>query len=94
MQLAIQYAVWDRIKDIQTHTTNQITNLAQFLNHLITNGALAISVLKVIEFGELEKSTLRLVRKILLSILLGKEDVCKEVFKNEQNKKKRKEPIR
>lgn len=79
VQLAIQYAIWDRIKDIQSHTNSQIGNLAQFLNHLITNGALAISVLKIIEFGELEKSTLRLVRKVLLSILLGNEDICKEV---------------
>lgn len=80
-QLAIQYAIWDRIKDIQSHTNSQIGNLAQFLNHLITNGALAISVLKIIEFGELEKTTLRLVRKILLGILLGNEDICKEVLK-------------
>lgn len=92
MQLAIQYAVWDRIKDIQSHTKNQLTNLAQFLIHLITNAALAISVLKIIEFGELEKMSLRLVRQILLAILLGKEDVCKEVsakdfmaFKHIQN---------
>lgn len=84
-QLAIQYAVWDRIKDIQSLTKTQLTNLAQLLVHLITNASLAISVLKVIEFGEIEKTTLRLVRQILLGILLGKEEVCKEVSHRIEN---------
>lgn len=79
IKLAVQYAVWDRIKDMQSHTKTQLTNLAQLLIHLITNASLPISVLKVIEFGELEKVTLRLVRQILLGILLGKEEICKEV---------------
>lgn len=78
-QLAIQYAIWDRIKDIQSHTKIQLMNLAQLLVHLITHASLAISVLKVIEFGEIDKTTLRLVRQILLGILLGKEEVCREV---------------
>lgn len=77
--MAIQYAVWDRIKDVKSHTKTQLTSLAQFLIHLITNASLAISVLKVIEFGELDKVTLRLVRQLLLGILLGKEEVCKQV---------------
>lgn len=81
IQLAIQYAIWDRIKDIQSHTKTQLTNLAQLLVHLITNAAQAISVLKVIEFGELDKVTLRVVRQVLLGILLGKEEICKEVCK-------------
>lgn len=78
-QLGIQYAAWDRIKDIQSHTKSQLMNLAQFLVHLITNAALAISVLKVIEFGEIDKVTLRLVRQVLLGILLGNEEISKEV---------------
>lgn len=87
--MAIQYAVWDRIKDIQSHTKIQLTNLAQLLVHLITNASLAISVLKVIEFGEIEKMTLRLVRQTLLGILLGKEDVCKEVIVWQQPRENR-----
>lgn len=79
LKLAVQYAVWDRIKDIQSHEKSQLTNLAQFLVHLISNASLALSVLKVIEFGEIDKTTLRLVRQILLGVLLGKADVCKEV---------------
>lgn len=75
----MQYALWDRIKDLQSNAKNQLTNLAQMILYLIMNGTLPISVLKVIEFGELEKLTLRLVRQILLGILLSKEETCKEV---------------
>lgn len=79
LQLAVQFALWDRIKDIQSLKIFQSKNLAQFIVLLITNAALPLSVLKVVEFGDLDKLTLRLVRQILLGILLGKEETCKEV---------------
>lgn len=80
-QLAIQFTVWDRIKDIHSSNKQQVTNLAQFLIFLIVQGAQPISILKVIEFAELDKITLRLVRQIFLGILLGKEMECQQVFK-------------
>ena len=78
-QLAVQFSVWDRIKDIGSLSTTQIKNLAQYLVYLIANSAQPLSVLKVIEFGELDKLTLRLVRQILLGLLLGPEEICDEV---------------
>lgn len=78
-QLAVQYAIWDRIKDIQSHTSIQSKNMAQLLVHLILHAAQPISILKVIEFGELDKPSVRLVRQVLLGVLLAKEDTCKEV---------------
>ncbi|KAG4076750.1 hypothetical protein HA402_002037 [Bradysia odoriphaga] len=79
-QLAIQFAVWDRIKDINSHTNIQIKNLAQFLIYLIEHGGQPLSVLKVVEFAELDKPTLRLVRQTVLGLLLNNEDTCKQVF--------------
>lgn len=78
-QLSTQYALWDRIKDIKSLNNVQIKNLAQFILHLIQQGAQPISVLKVVEFNELDKPTLRLVRQIILGLLMGKEDVCQQV---------------
>lgn len=78
-QLAVQYAIWDRIKDIQSHSGVQLKNLAQLILHLVTSAAQPISVLKVVEFGQLDKMTVRLVRQIMLGILLGKEETCREV---------------
>lgn len=79
-QLAIQYALWDRIKDLASHTQIQIKNLSKLLQHLIENGGLPLSVLKVIEFGQLDKNGMRLVRQLMLGILLSKEDLCKQVY--------------
>lgn len=78
-QLAVQFAVWDRIKDIASHTTTQIKNLAQFLIYLIEHGGQPLSVLKVVEFAELDKPTLRLVRQTVLGLLLSSEDNCRQV---------------
>jgi nucleolar MIF4G domain-containing protein 1 len=78
-QLAVQFALWDRIKDIKSHSNIQIKNLSQFLIYLIEHGGQPLSVLKVVEFAELEKSTLRLVRQTVLGLLLNNEESCKQV---------------
>lgn len=54
-------------------------NLAQFLIYLIEHGGQPLSVLKVVEFAELDKPTLRLVRQTVLGLLLSQEDTCKQV---------------
>lgn len=79
LQLAQQFTIWDRIKDLSLYSHGQLENFAKFVLHLITNGVLPISVLKVIEFGELDKPTLRFLRQLLLGILLGAENTCIEV---------------
>ncbi|XP_055528264.1 nucleolar MIF4G domain-containing protein 1 homolog [Wyeomyia smithii] len=80
-QLALQYALWDRLKDIHALKQASVRNLAKLLAHLIAEGGLALSVLKVIEFAEIDKVTLRLVRQIMLGILLlEEENKCLQVF--------------
>jgi nucleolar MIF4G domain-containing protein 1 len=78
--LAVQYALWDRLRDLHSLSKVQVNNLAQYLIYLIGHGGQPLSVLKVIEFGELDKVTLRLVRQIMLSLLLGQEAICEQVF--------------
>lgn len=80
-QLAIQYAIWDRLKEIHSLKQAPSRNLAKLLTHLIGEGGLALSVLKVIEFAEIDKITLRVVRQIMLGILLMEEEnKCMQVF--------------
>lgn len=79
-QLALQFALWDKIKELSSLTSSQIKNLGKFLTYIIEQGGLPLSVLKIIEFGELDKITLRFVRQIMLGILLGKEETCKHIF--------------
>lgn len=79
-QLAIQFAIWDKIKDIKNLASHQITNLSRLLSHLIVNGSLPLSVLKVVEFGQIERATLQFMRKIMLILLSSDEDKFHKVF--------------
>lgn len=81
-QLAVQFALWDRIRELSAGVASAVLvkNMAQFVSHLIEHGGLALSVLKVVEFAELDKVTLRLVRQIVLGLLMGPEAVCRQVF--------------
>ncbi|XP_011868347.1 PREDICTED: nucleolar MIF4G domain-containing protein 1 [Vollenhovia emeryi] len=80
-QLTIQYALWDKLKTLDDLSTKQLTNLAKFLTFLFLGKALPLSILKVIEFTELDKLTMRLVRQVMLGILLHEnEEACLEVF--------------
>ncbi|XP_077290813.1 nucleolar MIF4G domain-containing protein 1 homolog isoform X2 [Arctopsyche grandis] len=80
-QMSIQYTVWDKLKDLDTCSMFQISNLAQFLTHLFVEKGLPLSILKVVQFAELSKPTLRLMRQILLGVMLHKEpQTILEVF--------------
>lgn len=77
--LAIQYTLWDKIKEIESLAIKQIANLARFMIFLIENGCLPLSVLKVIEFNQIEKSTLRFLRQVMLGLLLSEEEKFHQV---------------
>ena len=78
-QLGFQYSSWDRIKDIESLKQFQVTNFAKFIAHLIMEGGQPLSILKVVEFGSLNKTTMKFVRQVLLTILLKDEETCKNV---------------
>ncbi|CAG9763214.1 unnamed protein product [Ceutorhynchus assimilis] len=69
-QMTIKYSVWDKLKALNSHSGLQLSNLAKLLIHLFIEKGLPISTLKIVEFGQLDKITLRLMRQILLGILL------------------------
>ncbi|KAM3957925.1 LOW QUALITY PROTEIN: nucleolar MIF4G domain-containing protein 1 homolog [Aphomia sociella] len=80
-QLSIQYSVWDKIKELESLTKQSSTNLAQFLVHLIMEKGLPLSVLKIIEFSDLNKATVRFMRQILLAIIMNENlQTSLEVF--------------
>uniref|UniRef100_A0AAG5DRW4 MI domain-containing protein n=1 Tax=Anopheles atroparvus TaxID=41427 RepID=A0AAG5DRW4_ANOAO len=80
-QLAIQFALWDRLKEIHSLQQQQIRNLARFIAHIVAEGGLAISCLKVIDFAGIDKVSLRLMRQIMLGLLLlDDENKCLQVF--------------
>ncbi|CAL7948105.1 unnamed protein product [Xylocopa violacea] len=80
-QLTIQYATWDKLKTLKSYRNKQLNNFAQLLTHLFIEKCLAISILKVIQFTELEKHTMQFLRQILLGILGHKNELaCIQVF--------------
>ncbi|XP_067642853.1 nucleolar MIF4G domain-containing protein 1 homolog [Eurosta solidaginis] len=73
-QLAFQFASWDRINDIESLTKYQVKNLAKFLQHLILHGGLQLSVLKVVNFLQLDKSSFIFMKEIIVSLLLSAQE--------------------
>ncbi|KAF7265831.1 hypothetical protein GWI33_020901 [Rhynchophorus ferrugineus] len=69
-QMTIKCSVWDKLKALGDHSGAQVSNLAKMLTYLFIEKGLPISTLKIVEFGELDKVTLRFMRQILLGILL------------------------
>ncbi|XP_017887279.1 nucleolar MIF4G domain-containing protein 1 [Ceratina calcarata] len=80
-QLTIQYTFWDKLKTLESYGHNQLNNLAQFLTHLFIEKCLALSILKIIQFTELDKHTMRFIKQILLNIFLHENELaCMQVF--------------
>ncbi|XP_018561750.1 nucleolar MIF4G domain-containing protein 1 homolog [Anoplophora glabripennis] len=80
-QMNIKCSIWDKLKSLGEHSGSQLSNLAKMLTHLFIEKGLPISTLKIVEFGELDKITLRFMRQILLGILLHKDlNTCLSVF--------------
>ncbi|KAL1497289.1 hypothetical protein ABEB36_008279 [Hypothenemus hampei] len=82
-QMTIKCSVWDKLKTLNAHSGTQLSNLAKLLSHLFLQKGLPISTLKIVEFSELDKITLRLIRQILLGVLLHEDlEAVEGVFKN------------
>ncbi|CAD6227674.1 GSCOCG00001354001-RA-CDS [Cotesia congregata] len=80
-QMTLQYSLWDKFRELDDLNKVQLNNLAKFLTHLFVEKGLALSVLKVISFAELDKQTMKLVRQIMLGILLHDDvEACTHAF--------------
>lgn len=77
-QLAFQFASWDRINDIESLGKPQIRNLASFLQQVILSGGLQLSVLKVVDFMQLDKLSFYFMKEVMLRLLLSRNE--QEVF--------------
>ncbi|XP_074013552.1 nucleolar MIF4G domain-containing protein 1 [Numenius arquata] len=72
-QVTFQFSLWDKIKDLENLSAAAVSNLVSLLAHLLRTKSLPLSVLKVIEFSELDKPKVRFLRQVL-SMLLIKTD--------------------
>jgi len=71
-RLAAQFTIWDKLKQIDDLKTVQVKNLGQLTCFLIKEKSQPLSVLKVIQFSEMNKRNVAYLREVLLGILLQK----------------------
>ncbi|KAK3546349.1 hypothetical protein QTP70_025754 [Hemibagrus guttatus] len=64
-QMTFQFCLWDKFKDLANLSSSSFANLVQMVIHLLTKNSLSLSVLKAIEFGELDKPKVKFLRQIL-----------------------------
>ncbi|XP_060588437.1 nucleolar MIF4G domain-containing protein 1-like [Ruditapes philippinarum] len=69
-QMAFQFCIWDKFKEIGSLSEHNRNNLSKLLIHLIVNKAQSLSILKVVSFGTLEKGMVRLLKQLLTDLLL------------------------
>ncbi|XP_074724726.1 nucleolar MIF4G domain-containing protein 1 [Strix uralensis] len=69
-QVTFQFSIWDKIRDLENLSATAISNLVSLLAHLLRTKSLPLSVLKVIEFSELDKPRVRFLRQVLSTLLI------------------------
>ncbi|XP_010005353.1 PREDICTED: nucleolar MIF4G domain-containing protein 1 [Chaetura pelagica] len=69
-QVTFQFSIWDKIRDLENLSAAAVSNLVSLLAHLIRTKSLPLSVLKVIEFSELDKPKVRFLRQVLSTLLI------------------------
>ncbi|XP_072234674.1 nucleolar MIF4G domain-containing protein 1 [Leuresthes tenuis] len=68
-QMTFQFSLWDKFKELANLPSNTFNNLIQLVTHLLQRKCFSLSLLKVIEFGELDKPTVRFLRQVLTKLL-------------------------
>ncbi|KAI1242589.1 Nucleolar MIF4G domain-containing protein 1, partial [Lamprotornis superbus] len=80
-QVTFQFSIWDKIRDLENLSAAAISNLISLLAHLIRTKSLPLSVLKVIEFSELDKPKVRFLRQVLSTLLTrADEEEITDIF--------------
>ncbi|KAL4826884.1 hypothetical protein H8958_012233 [Nasalis larvatus] len=68
-QMTFQFSIWDKFRDLENLPATNFSNLVHLVAHLLKTKSLSLSILKVVEFSELDKPRVHFLRKVL-SILL------------------------
>ncbi|XP_019943042.2 nucleolar MIF4G domain-containing protein 1 [Paralichthys olivaceus] len=68
-QMTFQFSLWDKFRELSNLPSNSLNNLVQLVFLFLQRKCLSLSILKVIEFGELDKPTVRFLRQVLTKLL-------------------------
>lgn len=80
-QMTFQFLLWDKFKEMSHQSEQSRHNLGKIVTHLLTTKAISLSVLKVVEFGTLDRNMVRFLKQVLQETLLDYPDqVIQDVF--------------
>ncbi|RNA03977.1 nucleolar MIF4G domain-containing 1 [Brachionus plicatilis] len=80
-RMTLQFHTWDKFKMLTGLKKQQISNFAAMYSHLIGTGAMSLSVLKNVEFGEMNKSLLQFLSQLFTTLLTKQSnDRIQEIF--------------
>ncbi|XP_020367723.2 nucleolar MIF4G domain-containing protein 1 isoform X1 [Rhincodon typus] len=72
-QMTFQFSMWDRFRDLKNMANVATTNLVHLLVHLLSRKVVSLSIFKAIEFSELDKPKVKLLRQVLHKLLVDTE---------------------
>ncbi|MGH0183842.1 UNVERIFIED_CONTAM: hypothetical protein FKN15_013125 [Acipenser sinensis] len=80
-KMTFQFSMWDKFRDLANLSSTSFSNLVHLLVHLLKKKSLSLSVLKVIEFSELDKPKVQFLRQLLSKLLCEMEpEELKDIF--------------
>uniref|UniRef100_A0A3B3ZEH5 Nucleolar MIF4G domain-containing protein 1 n=1 Tax=Periophthalmus magnuspinnatus TaxID=409849 RepID=A0A3B3ZEH5_9GOBI len=68
-QMTFQFSLWDKFRELENLSNSTFNNLVQLVTCFLQRKCLPLSILKVIEFGELDKPKVRFLRQIMTKLL-------------------------
>ncbi|XP_041823469.1 nucleolar MIF4G domain-containing protein 1 [Melanotaenia boesemani] len=68
-QMTFQFSLWDKFRELSNLSSSTFNNLVQLVTRFLQRKCLSLSILKVIEFGELDKPKVRFLRQVLTKLL-------------------------
>ncbi|KAM8731819.1 nucleolar MIF4G domain-containing protein 1 [Acanthopagrus schlegelii] len=68
-QMTFQFNLWDKFRELSNLPSSTFNNLVQLVTRFLQRKCLSLSILKAIEFGELDKPTVRFLRQVLTKLL-------------------------
>ncbi|XP_069933319.1 nucleolar MIF4G domain-containing protein 1 isoform X4 [Oryctolagus cuniculus] len=72
-QMTFQFSIWDKFRDLENLPAINFSNLVHLVAHLLKTKSLPLSILKVVEFSELDKPRVHFLRKVLNILLMETE---------------------
>ncbi|XP_056290344.1 nucleolar MIF4G domain-containing protein 1 [Pseudoliparis swirei] len=72
-QMTFQFCLWDKFREMSNLPSGTFNNLIQLVTLFLQKKCLSLSILKVIEFGELDTPTVRFLRQVLTKLLKDME---------------------